>query len=224
LRLFVQSIFKIPWSIKKLWTGHKICPITDNVNLWSLGVTLEVGLQVLYMTYHLIIVTIYDKLFQNTLSYEDVLDRTQNKPITDYVNSWPLGVTLTLEVEIQVLRMTHCLIIVAICAKYFQNLLTGHKLYSVTDYVNIWPPSVTLTLEVKSGCCAWHIVLLLWTLVASIYKIPSRIRKLWVRTRHTPSNRKCWPWMSKCDLVPGGMIQSKRFHMFNILQIVIKDV
>jgi hypothetical protein len=28
-------------------------------------------------------------------------------------------------------------------------------------------------------CCAWHIISLLWTIVASIYKIPSKIRKLW---------------------------------------------
>jgi hypothetical protein len=24
------------------------------------------------------------------------------------------------------------------------------------------------------------------------------------QTQHIPSNRKCWPWMSKCDLDPGG--------------------
>jgi hypothetical protein len=29
-----------------------------------------------------------------------------------------------------------------------------------------------------SGCCAWHILWLLWIIVASIYKIPSQIRKL----------------------------------------------
>jgi hypothetical protein len=42
--------------MKKLWTGHKIYPKTDYVNLWPLSVTLtlEVGTQVLRMTYHLI--------------------------------------------------------------------------------------------------------------------------------------------------------------------------
>jgi hypothetical protein len=30
-----------------------------------------------------------------------------------------------------------------------------------------------------TGCCAWHIVSLLWTIVVSIYKIPSKLRKLW---------------------------------------------
>jgi hypothetical protein len=34
-----------------------------------------------------------------------------------------------------------------------------------------WP------LRKVAGCCAWHIVSLLWTIVASIYKIPSKIRK-----------------------------------------------
>jgi hypothetical protein len=58
---------------------------------------------------------------------------------------------------------------------YMKKLWTGHKIYPITDYVNLWPSSVTLTLEV--GAC--HIVSLLWTIVASIYKIPSKIRKLW---------------------------------------------
>jgi hypothetical protein len=29
-------------------------------------------------------------------------------------------------------------------------------------------------------------------------------KKVMDRLRHIPSNRLCWPWMSKCDLVPGG--------------------
>jgi hypothetical protein len=43
----------------------------------------------------------------------------------------------------QVLRMTHRLIIVTMCAKYFQNTLiyekvmAEHKIYSITDYVNL---------------------------------------------------------------------------------------
>jgi hypothetical protein len=40
----------------------------------------KIRLQVLYWTYHLIIVTICAKLFQNPLNYEEVLDRTQNIP------------------------------------------------------------------------------------------------------------------------------------------------
>jgi hypothetical protein len=42
--------------------------------------TLEVGVQVLCMTYRLIIVTICAKYFQNPLIYEEVMDRTQNIP------------------------------------------------------------------------------------------------------------------------------------------------
>jgi hypothetical protein len=56
------------------------------------------------------------KYLQYPLIYEAVIDR----PITDYVNLSPLGVTLTLEVGMQVLRIAHHLIFVTICAKYFQ--------------------------------------------------------------------------------------------------------
>jgi hypothetical protein len=43
--------------------------------------------------------------------------------ITNYVNIWPLSVTLALKVGTQMLPMTYHLIIVAICAKYLQNPL-----------------------------------------------------------------------------------------------------
>jgi hypothetical protein len=68
--------------MKKIGTGHKIYHISDSVNIWPLSVTLtlEVVLQVLYLAYCLIIVTIYAKLFQNPLTYEKVLNRTQNIP------------------------------------------------------------------------------------------------------------------------------------------------
>jgi hypothetical protein len=85
--------------------------------------TLDVGLQVLDLTYHLITVTICAKLFQNLLNYEEVLDRTQDIPYNRLCYFFSLSVTLTLEVGMQVLRMAHCLIIVTICAKYFQNPL-----------------------------------------------------------------------------------------------------
>jgi hypothetical protein len=48
-------------------------------------------------------------------------------PLTDYVNFYLLSITLTLEVGRQVLRMTHRLIIVTICAKYFKNPLIYDK-------------------------------------------------------------------------------------------------
>jgi hypothetical protein len=68
--------------MKKLWTGHKIYPITDDVNFSSLSVTftLDVGLQVLRMTHCLIIVTNCDKYFQNPMIFEKVIDQTQNTP------------------------------------------------------------------------------------------------------------------------------------------------
>jgi hypothetical protein len=80
--------------------------------------------------------------FKNPLNYEEVIDQHNIYPTTDYVNVLPLSLTLALEVGIQVLRMTHRLIIVTFCAKYFQNpliyekLWTGHKIYPITDYVN----------------------------------------------------------------------------------------
>jgi hypothetical protein len=51
------------FSNPKLWTGHKIYPITDYVNHRPLCVTLTVGTHVLRMTYHRIIVTICAKYF-----------------------------------------------------------------------------------------------------------------------------------------------------------------
>jgi hypothetical protein len=74
--------------MKTLWTGHKIYPITEYVNLSPLSVTLtlEVGTQVLRMTCHLIIVTICAKYFQNPLIYEEVMNGTHNIPYTDSFN------------------------------------------------------------------------------------------------------------------------------------------
>jgi hypothetical protein len=47
--------------MKKLWTGHKIYQNTESINLWPISVTLtlEVGEQVLYLTYCIIIVSIF---------------------------------------------------------------------------------------------------------------------------------------------------------------------
>jgi hypothetical protein len=69
--------------MKKLWTGHKIYPITDFVDLFtpSVTLTLDVGLQVLYMTYHLIIVTVCANYFQNPLIFEKVIDQTQKNTL-----------------------------------------------------------------------------------------------------------------------------------------------
>jgi hypothetical protein len=83
-------------------------------------------------------------------------------PIKYYVNCWYFSVTLTFEVGRQVLGVTHRLFIVTMLI--FDLQLWPWPWRKVTD------------------CCAWHIVSLLWTFVASIYKIPSKIRKL--RTGH----------------------------------------
>jgi hypothetical protein len=113
--------------------------------------------------------------------------------IIDSVYLWPLSVTLTLEVGVQVLCMTlyyHC--VVHDKASHYSDFLCqvfsksfdlwksyGPDTKYITDYVNLWPPSVTLNLEAGDRFWAWHIVSLLLTIAASIYKIPSKIRKLW---------------------------------------------
>jgi hypothetical protein len=53
-------------SMKKLWTGHKIYPVTDYDNLLpqKVALTLEVGNQLLRMTYRLIIVSNCGKYLQ----------------------------------------------------------------------------------------------------------------------------------------------------------------
>ena len=56
-------------------------------------------------------------------------------PLKDYVNFLPRNVTLTLEVGMQVLRLTHCLIIVNICAKCFQNPLIYKKVMDRTKKI-----------------------------------------------------------------------------------------
>jgi hypothetical protein len=85
------------------------------------------------MTHRLIIVTIFAKYFQNPLIYEKVMDRTQN--ITDYINFWPPNVTLTLKVGDTLLRMTHHLIIVNNCGKYFQNPFKDKKVIDRTRHI-----------------------------------------------------------------------------------------
>jgi hypothetical protein len=60
-----------------------------------------------------------------------------------------------------------------------KKLWTGHKLYLITDYVDFWPPSVTLTLELGDRLLRMTRRLIIVNNYASIYKIPSKIRKLW---------------------------------------------
>jgi hypothetical protein len=117
---------------------------------------------------------------------------------------------LTLEVGMQVLRMTHRLIIVTICAKYFQNPLIYEKVmdrtqkYPITDFINLWPPSVTLTSEVGDRLlCMTHHLIIVNNCVKYLQN-PFKDKKVIDRTRHIPSNRQCWPWMSKCNLDLGG--------------------
>jgi hypothetical protein len=85
-----------------------------------------------------------------------------------------------------------------------KKLWTGHKIYPVMNYVNIWPPSVTLTLEVGDRLLHITHCLIIVNNCSKYLQNPFKDMKVMDRTRHIPSNRQCWPWMSKCDLVLGG--------------------
>jgi hypothetical protein len=81
---------------------------------------------------------------------------------------------------------------------------TGHEICPVTDYVNLWPPSVTLTLEVGDRLLRMTHLLTIVSNCGKYLQNPFKDNKVMDRTRHIPSNRQCWPWMSKCDLDSGG--------------------
>jgi hypothetical protein len=116
---FVPNNFIIIWSRKKLWTGHKIYRVTDNVNLLPpiVTLTLEVDNWLLSTRHCFIIVKICAKYFKIPWSIKKLWTGHKIYPATDYVNIWPLPVTLTLGVGDWLLSMTHHLIIVNIYAK-----------------------------------------------------------------------------------------------------------
>jgi hypothetical protein len=63
---------------------------------------------------------------------------------------------------------------------------------------------VTLTLKVGD----WFLRMTHRMIIVNNYgkylQNPFIDKKVIDRTRHIPSNRQFWPWMSKCDLDPGG--------------------
>jgi hypothetical protein len=100
----VASIYKILWSMKKLWTGHKIYPVTDYVNLWppSVILTLEVG--VLQVTQ--VPLGSYGQTDAPAYFYIPLFSSKRRGTIkNDKV--WTPTVTLTLVVGTQVLFATH---------------------------------------------------------------------------------------------------------------------
>jgi hypothetical protein len=80
--LFEPSIFKILWYMKKLWTEHRIYPVTDYVNIWPPSVTLtfKVGDRLLRMTHRPIVVSNCCKYLQNPFKEKKVMDRTRHIP------------------------------------------------------------------------------------------------------------------------------------------------
>jgi hypothetical protein len=67
---------------EEVMDGTQYIPYDRLCLLLTSKCNLELGgmVQVLYLTYRLIIVIICAKLFQNLLNYEEVLDRTQYIP------------------------------------------------------------------------------------------------------------------------------------------------
>jgi hypothetical protein len=85
-----------------------------------------------------------------------------------------------------------------------RELWTGHKINPLIDYANISPPCVTLTLVVGDQFLRTTHRLIIVNKCGKYLQNPFIDKKVMDRTQHIPSNRQCWPWMSKCDLDPGG--------------------
>ena len=101
------------------WTRHKLY----SFDLWPLSVTLtfDIELWVLFATHLLIIINILTKLYENLTITFEVMARTRQK--LHVFELWPLGVTLTFDIESWVLYTTHLhtCIIVNIFTKYHED-------------------------------------------------------------------------------------------------------
>ena len=133
-----------------------------------------------------------------------------------YVDMWPPSMTLTFEI-----CMTCRLIIVNICAKYFQNPLRNKRVMNQTLNIafNIpcWPLTSKCDLKFehgRSGCFTWHIVLLWW----NVCHVISNERGV---TGHEIS-RLCLPLTSKSDLDLGDKDSSFCMTCRHIMNIYAK--
>jgi hypothetical protein len=102
------------------------------------------------------------------------------------------------------------------------KLWTGHEIYPVTDYVNLWPQSVTLILEVGDRLLRMTHLLIIVSNCGKYLQNPFKDKNVVDRTRHIPSNRQCWPWMSKCNLDLGGVWLLRMTHRLIITNICAK--
>jgi hypothetical protein len=74
------------------------------------------------------------------------------------------------------------------------------RMYPVTDFVNLWPPS-----DLEGGDRLLRVTHhLIVNNCGKYLQNPFKHKKFMDRTQHIPSNRQCWPWISKCNLHPGG--------------------
>jgi hypothetical protein len=68
----------------------------------------------------------------------------------------------------------------------------------------MWLPSVILTFEVGDRLLRMTHRLIIVNNCGKYIQNPFKDKKVINRTWHIPSNRQCWPWMSKCNLDPWG--------------------
>jgi hypothetical protein len=158
----IQNQYKV-WSV----TAYILCPFVTffigqgmrvihqwHVRLKHQSVTLTLRSE--YRAWHLILLlrTFVLSNFKIPSMMKKLWFRHDIYIITDHVRLWPASVTLTLEVGILVLCTTHCLIIVNICDKFFQNTLMDEKvldwrkkhiLHVYQTMLSFDLPSVTLT-------------------------------------------------------------------------------
>jgi hypothetical protein len=121
-----------------LWTGHKNIPYNRLCKILTSKWDLDLGGRDAGVA-HDILSCYSDYLclvFWQFLWFMKKLWTGHKKyPITDYVNLWPPSVTLTLEVGDRLLRMTHCLIIVINCGKFWWPWMSKCDL---TLEVGVW--------------------------------------------------------------------------------------
>ena len=176
----------------KLWTGHEICPVTGCANIWppSVTLTLEAGDLLLSMTHLLIIVSNCGKNLQNP--FRDREDQTRDILSKRQVDLEWASATLTLEVGVWLLRMTHRLIIINICAKLFQIPFINDKVMDRTRKCDgrTAPKMVLMWLSLWSF---WPF------LVTRGLKQDTQVKTKWIGSKRS----YCYPLFSKSHSTSG---------------------
>jgi hypothetical protein len=90
----------------------------------------------------------------------------------------------------QVLGMTHCLIIVTICGKYLQNPLIFEKVMDQTQNIPCNRLCESLTSKCDRLLRMTHRLIIVIN-CGKYLQNPFKNNKVMDRTRHIPSNRQC---------------------------------